>query len=241
MNERLGTIVRAKEGKMVNVNAQLPFNLHNRSLDPSATRSRSVSAHHQPAASTSQHRVPSYSPQRTESPSIQTSRSTSSLHPGDASYLPPEANPESGIRKPAFSVRLVRTAGPGIWTRRGRSVTRGRFSRFGDESRSGKQIGESSIWLENDSPNGAADAGEPNGKGKQVNGTANGADADAPPTAATDDHGADALFQHTSSPAGDDDPGCEATCCGEDGAAPEFHIEIEDVGKISQSWNDDVP
>ncbi|OBZ70973.1 hypothetical protein A0H81_09308 [Grifola frondosa] len=45
-------------------------------------------------------RAPSYSPERDPSPSIQTSRSTSSLHPGDASYLPPEADPDSGVHKP---------------------------------------------------------------------------------------------------------------------------------------------
>ncbi|KAA1475099.1 hypothetical protein DENSPDRAFT_841832 [Dentipellis sp. KUC8613] len=32
MKERLGVIVRSKEGKMVNIHAPLPFNLHNKAL-----------------------------------------------------------------------------------------------------------------------------------------------------------------------------------------------------------------
>ncbi|TFK33257.1 hypothetical protein BDQ12DRAFT_727892 [Crucibulum laeve] len=47
LQERLGMIVRAKEGKMVNVGSQIPFNLHNRPLPPdslhSISRSTSVS------------------------------------------------------------------------------------------------------------------------------------------------------------------------------------------------------
>ncbi|CAA7263014.1 unnamed protein product [Cyclocybe aegerita] len=60
MKERLSTIVRSKEGKMVNVAARLPFNLHNRNLsvtllDPSysntASRSPSTSTSHSNLAS----------------------------------------------------------------------------------------------------------------------------------------------------------------------------------------------
>ncbi|KAJ7080332.1 hypothetical protein B0H15DRAFT_953532 [Mycena belliarum] len=43
IQERLVTIVRAKERKMVNVNSQIPFNLHNRVLTPNTSLSRSVS------------------------------------------------------------------------------------------------------------------------------------------------------------------------------------------------------
>ncbi|KAJ7286349.1 hypothetical protein C8J57DRAFT_1287410 [Mycena rebaudengoi] len=43
MQERLITIVRAKERKMVNVNSQIPFNLHNRVITPNPSLSRSVS------------------------------------------------------------------------------------------------------------------------------------------------------------------------------------------------------
>jgi len=37
--ERLGTVVRLKEGRMVNVNAPFPFNLHNQSLGEPPSRS----------------------------------------------------------------------------------------------------------------------------------------------------------------------------------------------------------
>ncbi|KAJ6502036.1 hypothetical protein C8R45DRAFT_975157 [Mycena sanguinolenta] len=43
IQERLVTIVRAKERKMVNVNSQIPFNLHNRPITPNPSLSRSVS------------------------------------------------------------------------------------------------------------------------------------------------------------------------------------------------------
>ncbi|KAJ7749509.1 hypothetical protein DFH07DRAFT_553374 [Mycena maculata] len=43
IQERLVTIVRAKERKMVNVNSQIPFNLHNRVITPNPSLSRSVS------------------------------------------------------------------------------------------------------------------------------------------------------------------------------------------------------
>ncbi|KAL4262036.1 hypothetical protein AB1N83_005945 [Pleurotus pulmonarius] len=46
LRDKLTTIVRSKEGKMVNVNAALPFNLHNQVLphQGSYSRSRSISA-----------------------------------------------------------------------------------------------------------------------------------------------------------------------------------------------------
>ncbi|KAJ7074051.1 hypothetical protein C8F01DRAFT_1242326 [Mycena amicta] len=43
LQERLVTIVRAKERKMVNVTSQIPFNLHNRVLTPHPSVSRSLS------------------------------------------------------------------------------------------------------------------------------------------------------------------------------------------------------
>ncbi|EPQ56861.1 hypothetical protein GLOTRDRAFT_137359 [Gloeophyllum trabeum ATCC 11539] len=55
MKERLGTIVRSKEGKMVNVHAQAPFNVHNRAL-PTAQSSTSRSTRYpspQPSVQTS--------------------------------------------------------------------------------------------------------------------------------------------------------------------------------------------
>ncbi|KAI0026987.1 hypothetical protein K488DRAFT_74908 [Vararia minispora EC-137] len=83
MKERLGVIVRAKEGKMVNLHAPLPFNLHNAVLARSASR---VSA--QPSLDDDE-----------------ASQSTSSLSvPADA----PDVEPDEP-RAP-LSVRLVRAA-----------------------------------------------------------------------------------------------------------------------------------
>ncbi|KIM76128.1 hypothetical protein PILCRDRAFT_655315 [Piloderma croceum F 1598] len=73
MKERLGHIVRSKEGKMVNVNAQIPFNLHNQNLGgrlgPSSSRSHSGGAN---ANSNQNSRQPSPSP----GPSLHMSRSS---------------------------------------------------------------------------------------------------------------------------------------------------------------------
>ncbi|KIL58970.1 hypothetical protein M378DRAFT_169949 [Amanita muscaria Koide BX008] len=45
LDERLGSIIRSKEGKMVNVSSHLPFNLHNRALpEESFSHSRSASS-----------------------------------------------------------------------------------------------------------------------------------------------------------------------------------------------------
>ncbi|KAI0694276.1 hypothetical protein BC835DRAFT_1016829 [Cytidiella melzeri] len=159
IRDRLGTIVRAKEGKMVNVSTDLPFNLANRVLhgrlgeiEPSSSSSRSRSAHatlsggassssplgsHSPQ-SFSHSQSPPPRPHREPSPSIQTSRSNSSLHPGDASYLPPEADAANGVRGPILSARLVRKPGAGGFEvggtagalRQGRAVTRGRPRRL---------------------------------------------------------------------------------------------------------------
>lgn len=144
---------------MVNVSTDLPFNLANKVLhgrlsdvDPSSSSSRSRSAHavltSGPACSSAlgSRRAPSYSHShspppragRDPSPSIQTSRSNSSLHPGDASYLPPEADPTNGMRGPILNARLVRRPGAGGFgvggtagaLRQGRTVTRGRLGRF---------------------------------------------------------------------------------------------------------------
>ncbi|KAI0743657.1 hypothetical protein C8Q80DRAFT_1182684 [Daedaleopsis nitida] len=235
MKERLGHIVRSKEGKMVNVNQPLPFNLHNRptyghmnrSLSANTTPPRPASSGNplpdSPSTSafpTQQH-APSYTPSREPSPSIQTSRSTSSLHPGDASYLPPEADPDGGVRRPILNVRLVRSPGgfiAGGRVRQGRSVTRRRLGRFGEErgeglenaSRKGKHIenGGDGV-LEVESPSTLGDSsqdrsdrlGPLNGNGVQADGSGN----------AASDRKAAFL-------------------------ASEF--KIEDVGSLSQSWGE---
>ncbi|PCH35973.1 hypothetical protein WOLCODRAFT_20252 [Wolfiporia cocos MD-104 SS10] len=246
INERMGTIVRAKEGKMVNVSAQLPFNLLNRAphmLESSGTRSRSASANddtangHQPPTA-SQTRLPSDSPERSESPSLQASRSTSSLHPGDASYLPPEADPENGVRRPVFNARLVRPSSTGVWTRRGRSSTRGRPAHYGDERSAPRLTWDYKIWEPNALT--TADTSPESGTdGAQLSAT-HPEDGAAPP---------DDAAESTPHPpidadrAGDEDPGGECASEGDgDGGAtphmPAFQIEMADVGKISQSWSD---
>lgn len=148
--------------KMVNVSTDLPFNLANKVLhgrladiDPSTSSSRSRSAHatlSEGASGSSplgSRRAPyshSHSPPpragRDPSPSIQTSRSNSSLHPGDASYLPPEADPSNGLRGPILSARLVRKPGSAAFGvggvngafRQGRAVSRGRSRRVESNS-----------------------------------------------------------------------------------------------------------
>ncbi|EPT04748.1 hypothetical protein FOMPIDRAFT_1140473 [Fomitopsis schrenkii] len=232
LNARLGPIVRAKEGKMVNVNTPLPFNLYNQQLhDPSGSASRPASAHLDPNT----HRRVSYSPPRDDSasPSIPTSRSTSSLQPGDASYLPPEADPEYG-RRPVLSVRLIRGApGNGIWTRRGRSVTRGRYSRFGDDaSSSGQSQLEQKVWDGNVHANGdaAPDAGGQEHRKEQIGVVIRvGDDSQADGSAESTPHPPLGL-----SPVADADTEADAGTV----PPPDFRIEISDVGKISQSWGD---
>lgn len=224
------------------MNTPLPFNLHNRPLhDPSGSASRSASAHLDPNT----HRRVSYSPPRDESasPSIPTSRSTSSLQPGDASYLPPEADPEYG-RRPVLSVRLVRGApGNGIWTRRGRSVTRGRYSRFGDDASSAMQNQqEHKVWDGSGLANGdailptAADEDGPE-HDKEQNGVVVAVDGEQGDEAAeSTPHPPLSLSPAGGAAVARADTEAEA----EAGKAPppNFHIEIRDVGKISQSWGD---
>lgn len=218
--------------KMVNVNTPLPFNLYNQQLhDPSGSASRPASAHLDPNT----HRRVSYSPPRDDSasPSIPTSRSTSSLQPGDASYLPPEADPEYG-RRPVLSVRLIRGApGNGIWTRRGRSVTRGRYSRFGDDaSSSGQSQLEQKVWDGNVHANGdaAPDAGGQEHRKEQIGVVIRvGDDSQADGSAESTPHPPLGL-----SPVADADTEADAGTV----PPPDFRIEISDVGKISQSWGD---
>lgn len=148
---------------MVNVSTDLPFNLANKVLhdrlgdiEASSSSSRSQSAHATVSGAASgssplgSRRPPSFSHShsppprggRDPSPSIQTSRSNSSLHPGDASYLPPEADPTNGLRGPILSTRLVRKPGSGGFgvggvtgaLRQERTVSRGRSRRVESNS-----------------------------------------------------------------------------------------------------------
>jgi len=111
---------------MVNVNVQIPFNLHNQNLgqrfDPSSSSrsARSDSGGVRTSYSNQNSRRPSLSP----ASSLHASRSTASLsHPEDLSlYTEP--------RKPILNVRLVRGAGR---RRVSSSRVRGRLGRFGEE------------------------------------------------------------------------------------------------------------
>ncbi|EIW62707.1 uncharacterized protein TRAVEDRAFT_160672 [Trametes versicolor FP-101664 SS1] len=231
LKERLGTIVRSKEGKMVNVNQPLPFNLYGR--PPHARLDRTDLAPQSSTIAGNPHlpRMPSQSTSREPSPSIQTSRSTSSLHPGDASYLPPEADPEGGSRKPILNVRLVR--GPGGFFAGARPrpgpMTRGRPGRPSEER--ARENGDGSGAL-----------GSTDGKGKAVVDGANGT-PDAPSSTTAEAH------THADNP----DEAAAAALNGNgthshaDGSvaaqAPESsgsdsEFKIEDVGDIAQSWGD---
>ncbi|PIL36284.1 hypothetical protein GSI_01947 [Ganoderma sinense ZZ0214-1] len=237
MKERLGSIVRSKEGKMVNVNQPLPFNLHNRRTY--GRQDRSVSANTTPPRPTSsasqtnpspdspsasgyptQSNIPSYTPSRDPSPSIQTSHSTSSLHPGDASYLPPEADPDGGIRRPILNVRLVRGSGmfiPGSRVRQGRSATRGRLGRFGEDR------------------GGSTD--DVNGKGKRVENGGDSIEVESPSTAGDNSQVRSIALPTHLQDGGQADGSSNAT----PDRRPPFlatEFKIEDVGSLSQSWGE---
>ncbi|GBE80441.1 hypothetical protein SCP_0301560 [Sparassis crispa] len=199
LKDRLGTIVRAKEGKMVNVNTPLPFNLHHKSF-PETSRSASTSGQRGPSDTEAASRS------REPSRSIETSRSTSSLHPGDASYLPPSE--PAAVRRPILNARLVRTA-----IRRGRSATRGRMGRFGDDARdAGRQMNGNGGGIEH----GGVDASSTEPQTEDVY----TAEADAPAAAS-------AAVQENA------DIDTEATP-----HALDVGFQIADVGKIAQSWGE---
>lgn len=238
---------------MVNVNTPLPFNLHNRSLHQRLDMSSSRSDHSiseptspvRPLASTSETRLhitveppkirtrgrgtrPSPSPSRDPSPSLETSRSTSSLHPGDASYLPPEEDPEHGARRPILNVRLVRhyrAAGAGqahgIRMRMGRSATRGRMGRFGDE------------------PGGAGAA-----RGREAEAGEGVGDAQdrTPRDPASELLASRALGSDRATPTNAASALKMAVCEDKDKSDPTTPVvstfKIRDVGKLSQSWGD---
>ncbi|KAF8557672.1 hypothetical protein OG21DRAFT_1482132 [Imleria badia] len=117
LKERLGSVVRSKEGKMVNVNAQFPFNLHDHEHpdNDSSRSSRNVSG-----GTLSSSRAASPSPHR----KLHRSPSSASLRP-DAQdvihYLPLVVNHPA----PIHSVRLVKSA-------RSTHSIRGRSLRTGD-------------------------------------------------------------------------------------------------------------
>ncbi|KAJ7172028.1 hypothetical protein C8R46DRAFT_136417 [Mycena filopes] len=138
IQERLVTIVRAKERKMVNVNSQIPFNLHNRVItNPSLSRSVSLSTggHHDHAnivASTFDAREPL---------TVQLRSPPSPLDSGNASgrnashsqsrSLSLSHDPDELPPKPILNVRLVNTGVSSILPQR---VGRPRHRAYGSPS-----------------------------------------------------------------------------------------------------------
>jgi len=118
MKERLGVIVRAKEGKMVNVNAPLPFNLNNntahRPPPPPHTQQQQPPQQHQMRLDRFRRR--GGSPQ----PSFDMERQ-SVLSSASASASPSHETFEETARRPVLNVRIVR---PGSTLARGRPITR---------------------------------------------------------------------------------------------------------------------
>lgn len=122
LKERLGTVVRSKEGKMVNVNAAFPFNLHNQSLgDPP---SRSVSG-----GTLDSSRRASRSPARD---SLHTRYSSTSLRQdaeGSASQGNDAVEGRGDPYKPILNVRLVSTVVSNVANRPINGISRGRPGR----------------------------------------------------------------------------------------------------------------
>ncbi|KAH8107662.1 hypothetical protein BXZ70DRAFT_911959 [Cristinia sonorae] len=219
MKERIGAIVDSKKRMMVNVNAPLPFNLQNKPLhlkfDPSTSRRLSDTSSGAPGS-----RRPSYSPARSRdlSPSLQTSNSTASLHQGDTSF-PPGVFNDNGARVPVFNARLIPVNGAfrvgGI---RGRSTTRGRLGRHGEErGRSTPELGQQV------DENGSGD------DGSEVVNIATGSvsafvegETNRTPTM----HSPSTIRQ-------------AEDMFGSEGVTPQdFKFRIQDVGKLSRSWGD---
>ncbi|KAJ7592938.1 hypothetical protein C8J56DRAFT_1161937 [Mycena floridula] len=129
LKAKLGTIVRSKEGKMVNVNAQIPFNLHNQTLshtlDPSSSRSASLHRYEFPQGS-QRPAIQSQLFSSSRAPSV--SSDLSALHDSRRGSLAPSEN-ETERRSPILDIRLVKSYGSidttPTPTRTGRPRTRG--------------------------------------------------------------------------------------------------------------------
>ncbi|KAF7295568.1 hypothetical protein MIND_01096800 [Mycena indigotica] len=107
MQERLVTIVRAKERKMVNLTSQIPFNLHNRIITPKSSLSRSVSlstGRPEPFHPTYDVREPLTVELRSEALPTDKPRNVSDSHSREVSIARDPEQP----REPVFNVRLVK-------------------------------------------------------------------------------------------------------------------------------------
>ncbi|EKM75286.1 hypothetical protein AGABI1DRAFT_132423 [Agaricus bisporus var. burnettii JB137-S8] len=132
LQSRLTSIVRAKEGKMVNLHARLPFNLHNRNLsaclDPSTSRSASDSLLTSPASPRYPISYPVNSPSNFhDAKDDYPSRSSSVVPPqrGRGYEGEPDwsSDREEESRAPILNLRLVN---PKYGIGMGRPLTRGR-------------------------------------------------------------------------------------------------------------------
>ncbi|KAI8992920.1 hypothetical protein BD414DRAFT_289948 [Trametes punicea] len=256
MKERLGTIVRSKEGKMVNVNQPLPFNLHGYGRGPHIHRTGSSSTNTTPPRASSSAaqalgtdessiaagqahnpRLPSYSPSREPSPSIQTSRSTSSLHPGDASYLPPEVDPEGGNRRPILNVRLVRA--------NGRRSSGGRIYQLptterGRQGRPGGPRGQDVAAANPEDPTGQSQASaKDNSKGKARENSADKAlDATSSTIGGACDAAGDSGIVSYNADDMDTQGGSNAQASAPPNGTSDSDFKVDDIGKIAESWGD---
>ncbi|KAJ7766763.1 hypothetical protein B0H16DRAFT_1366864 [Mycena metata] len=125
IQERLVTIVRAKERKMVNVNSQIPFNLHNRVITkPSLSRSVSLSTggqhdHANIVASTFDAREPLTVQLRSPPSPLGSANGRNTSHSQSRS-ISLSRDPDAIPRQPILNVRLVNNLASNLPQRVGR-------------------------------------------------------------------------------------------------------------------------
>jgi len=214
LKERLGVVVRSQEGKMVNVNSQYPFNLHNQILgEPSSSRStRSVSG-----GTLADSRNASRSPRRH---SLQKVHSDASLrHDSEDVFPAPGQDLAVDHVKPILNVRLVNDAGHYGAT----SSTRGRTGRFGNNE--GRLAGAAPVLL-------VSGNGEDQGEHATVGSEEEGEDSDLlartpRPQALLSN------WQQVSSENGSSGPSNDSHV-----PPPADDFTIHDAGAVSRSWGD---
>ncbi|KIK99399.1 hypothetical protein PAXRUDRAFT_132209 [Paxillus rubicundulus Ve08.2h10] len=124
LKDRLGTVIRSKEGKMVNVNAQFPFNLHNQEL---GEQSSSRSSRHVSGGTGASSRRASPSPHR----SLYKSPSSTSIHRDVEELATCQHLAQNGNHPaPILNVRLVK---PSV-AARSRQSARGRPGRSAEQN-----------------------------------------------------------------------------------------------------------
>ncbi|KAF8814817.1 hypothetical protein BYT27DRAFT_6960675 [Phlegmacium glaucopus] len=170
--ERMSSIVRSKEGKMVNVNARLPFNLHNKNL--SATMGASSSGSRSASGSSTNRPSLNFSPLSPSSQSHEHIQGyvgaplTPVTHPvisRDSSLSREPSAHESETSTPILNLRLVKSlpsASIGIAARRGRAR-----KKYGENNASATVIQQESL---------PADSGLPASDGTVADHTPRGED-----------------------------------------------------------------